>query len=35
MAALLVSGRLGEPVEESVDDDARLEQISHGAERVW
>jgi hypothetical protein len=34
MAALLALGRLGEPVEESVEDGACLEQISHGAERV-
>jgi hypothetical protein len=33
MAALLVSGRLGEPVEESVDDGACLEQIAQSAER--
>jgi hypothetical protein len=34
MAALLLSGRLGKPVEESVGDDARLEQIAQGAKRV-
>jgi hypothetical protein len=34
MAALLVLGRLGEPVEESVEDGACLEQIGHGPERV-
>jgi hypothetical protein len=35
MAALLLWDRLGEPIEESVDDGARLEQIGHGPERVW
>jgi hypothetical protein len=34
MAALLVSGRLGEPVEESVDDGARLEQIRQGTKHA-
>jgi hypothetical protein len=32
MAALLLSDRLGEPVEKSVDDEARPEQITDGAE---
>ena len=34
MAALLVSDRLGEPVEKSVGDDARLKQIGEPAETV-